>query len=66
MIDQKHQLEFDLQEASKNVDNFAKEVESSVSWFSAISGVPIPETGYLISPSVELGKSSLGALVVHG
>ncbi|SGA11930.1 cell division protein [Chlamydia abortus] len=66
LIDQKHQLEFDLQEVSKNVDNLAKEVESSVLWFSAISGFPVPETGYVISPSAELGKSSLEALVIHG
>ncbi|QVE49291.1 ATP-dependent zinc metalloprotease FtsH [Chlamydia crocodili] len=66
LIDQRHQLEFDLQEINKSLDNLSKEVESSVLWFSAISGSPIPETGYLISPSVELGKSSLAALVVEG
>ncbi|MEF9497389.1 ATP-dependent zinc metalloprotease FtsH [Chlamydia sp. 04-14] len=66
LIDQRHQLEFDLQEINKSLDNLSKEVESSVLWFSAISGSPIPETGYLISPSVELGKSSLAALVVQG
>ncbi|SYX09228.1 ATP-dependent zinc metalloprotease FtsH,ATP-dependent metalloprotease,Ribosome-associated chaperone zuotin,ATP-dependent metallopeptidase HflB,Peptidase family M41 [Chlamydia poikilotherma] len=66
LINQRHQLEFDLQEINKNLDNLSKEVESSVLWFSAISGSPIPETGYLISPSVELGKSSLPALVVEG
>ncbi|WP_375793065.1 ATP-dependent zinc metalloprotease FtsH [Chlamydia sp. 12-01] len=66
LIDQRHQLEFDLQEINKSLDNLSKEVESSVLWFSAISGSSIPDTGYLISPSVELGKSSLGALVVQG
>lgn len=65
LIDQRHQLEFDLQEINKSLDNLSKEVESSVLWFSAIAGWSIPETGYLISPSVELGKSSLGALVIQ-
>ncbi|WP_348663001.1 ATP-dependent zinc metalloprotease FtsH [Chlamydia vaughanii] len=66
LIDQRHQLEFDLQEANKNLDNLSKEVESSILWFSAISGISIPDTGYMISPSVELGQSSLRPLVVHG
>ena len=66
LINQRHQLNFDLHETNKNLAHLAKEVENSINWFSAISGSPIPETGYLISPSVEWGEFSLPAFIVHG
>lgn len=67
LIDQSHQQAFDLQEAEKNLRVFNKEVESSIHWFSAISGIPIPEQGYNIAPLSQVGsQNAVEPLVVHG
>ncbi|EQM62394.1 ATP-dependent metallopeptidase HflB family protein [Chlamydia ibidis 10-1398/6] len=66
LIDEKHHLDFDGQEISKNLVSLSKEVENSILWFSSISGSPIPETGYVISSDTEISSSSLDGLVIYG
>lgn len=66
LINQRHQIDFDLQEVNKSLDHLGKEVENSVSWFVDISGVTVPESGYLIAPGIDLDQGSLPPFVVHG
>lgn len=66
LIDRKHQTDFELEEANKSLSVLAKEVRHAITWFSAISGMPIPESGYTISPRTDVGISVLEPLVVHG
>lgn len=66
LIERKHQIDFELEEASKSLTVLSKEVRNAITWFSAISGMPIPEAGYTISPRTDVGLSVLEPLVVYG
>lgn len=64
LLNQKHQLDFQIEETSKTLQSYTKEVQDAVRWFSSISGEAVPESGYEISPVADVGDTVLDGLVI--
>ncbi len=64
-IDQRNQLNVKVDEAEKSLEALAKDVQSAVLWFSSISGISVPESGYMIARGIELDGRQVPPLVVR-
>ncbi|WP_348660434.1 ATP-dependent zinc metalloprotease FtsH [Chlamydiifrater volucris] len=61
LIDKEHRFLSERQETLASLESLEGEIANSVSWFSAISGIAIPDSGYTI---FDRASSKLGPLVV--